>query len=266
MGLNLEKLSVVLGKLEQEQGLRVIHVAECDSRAWGFNTPDSDYDLRIIYVKLPWHQTPLDKTTETVRLNFNIDGLPVDVQGFELKCLIRKIMQSGFGMYEVIHSPIQLAVHSEYLPLFVSAFEKYGDPRHMINHCRGLAYKNFELAKVFDAKSMLHALRCLLIAERFHDEKEPILLQLPALLEASTLAPYAQEILSARNAKQFVQLPQVTTYMRRKCDGGLDKPERQKLQLHHVWYKDLEIIYQHIVKQVCEQYSTMSVDLLDWKN
>lgn len=40
-----------LGEIEREENVRIICCAESCSRAWGFASPDSDYDVRFIYVR-----------------------------------------------------------------------------------------------------------------------------------------------------------------------------------------------------------------------
>lgn len=50
------RISHILRELEQKQNCRILFAAESGSRAWGFDSPDSDYDIRAIYVKpLDWY-------------------------------------------------------------------------------------------------------------------------------------------------------------------------------------------------------------------
>jgi uncharacterized protein len=45
-----------LTQLEAEKGIRILYACESGSRAWGFPSPDSDYDVRIIYTHPPeWY-------------------------------------------------------------------------------------------------------------------------------------------------------------------------------------------------------------------
>ena len=38
-----------INEMEKKENIRVLHAVESGSRAWGFASPDSDYDVRFIY-------------------------------------------------------------------------------------------------------------------------------------------------------------------------------------------------------------------------
>ena len=40
-----------LAEVERSEGVRVLYACESGSRGWGFASPDSDYDVRFIYVR-----------------------------------------------------------------------------------------------------------------------------------------------------------------------------------------------------------------------
>ena len=45
-----------LAQIEVEEKVRIILAVESGSRAWGFHSPDSDYDVRFIYTRpIEWH-------------------------------------------------------------------------------------------------------------------------------------------------------------------------------------------------------------------
>ena len=41
-----------LSEIERTENVRILHCVESGSRAWGFESPDSDYDVRFIYVRI----------------------------------------------------------------------------------------------------------------------------------------------------------------------------------------------------------------------
>ncbi len=46
-----ELVLLKLREIEEKENIRVLHAVESGSRAWGFASPDSDYDVRFIYVR-----------------------------------------------------------------------------------------------------------------------------------------------------------------------------------------------------------------------
>ena len=46
-----ERVSAALRDIESRHGCRVLFAVESGSRAWGFASPDSDYDVRGVFVK-----------------------------------------------------------------------------------------------------------------------------------------------------------------------------------------------------------------------
>ena len=46
-----ERIIEILRSIEAEHGVRVLYACESGSRAWGFASPDSDYDVRFVYVR-----------------------------------------------------------------------------------------------------------------------------------------------------------------------------------------------------------------------
>lgn len=45
-----ELIKSKLKEIEEKENIKILHCVESGSRAWGFASPDSDYDVRFIYV------------------------------------------------------------------------------------------------------------------------------------------------------------------------------------------------------------------------
>ena len=83
--------------------MRIIYAAESGSRAWGFASPDSDFDVRFIFVR------PLEKY-------FSLEGAPdfltwqadkiFDVNGWDIAKTLRQFKKSNFALFEWTNSPI----------------------------------------------------------------------------------------------------------------------------------------------------------------
>ncbi|MDE6621140.1 MAG: nucleotidyltransferase domain-containing protein, partial [Lachnospiraceae bacterium] len=46
-----ELVSLKLKEIEETEHVKILHAVESGSRAWGFASPDSDYDVRFIYMR-----------------------------------------------------------------------------------------------------------------------------------------------------------------------------------------------------------------------
>ena len=66
-----------LNEIEQQEDIRILHAVESGSRAWGFPSPDSDYDVRFIYVRRPEFYLKLEKTREFIELPMHNSFSPV---------------------------------------------------------------------------------------------------------------------------------------------------------------------------------------------
>ena len=53
-----------LNEIERTENVRILLAVESGSRAWGFASPDSDYDVRFIYVRPKKEYLRLDRGTE----------------------------------------------------------------------------------------------------------------------------------------------------------------------------------------------------------
>ena len=54
-------------EIEEKEHIRVLHAVESGSRAWGFASPDSDYDVRFIYVRDRDFYLSLRETKDFIR-------------------------------------------------------------------------------------------------------------------------------------------------------------------------------------------------------
>jgi predicted nucleotidyltransferase len=89
--------------IERDYGVRVLYAAESGSRAWGFASPDSDYDVRFLYVHAPdWYLKVYEQRDVIERM------LPgdLDVSGWELRKALRLMAKCNLALNEWFDSPI----------------------------------------------------------------------------------------------------------------------------------------------------------------
>jgi len=92
-----------LGDIEAEEDIRILFAIESGSRAWGFHSPDSDYDVRFIYARpLNWH-LKLGKKRDVVERPIDDE---LDLSGWELSKALTLTLGSNAVIAEWLQSPI----------------------------------------------------------------------------------------------------------------------------------------------------------------
>ena len=71
-----------LDEIENRENVRILLAVESGSRAWGFASPDSGYDVRFIYVRPKEDYLRLEKTKDVIELP--IEG-ELDINGWDLE-------------------------------------------------------------------------------------------------------------------------------------------------------------------------------------
>ena len=98
-----QRVRDALARLEAEQNVRVLYACESGSRAWGFASRDSDYDVRFLYVHhRDWYLSVQDR--RDVLEEPLTDEL--DVSGWELRKALRLLRKSNPPLLEWLKSPV----------------------------------------------------------------------------------------------------------------------------------------------------------------
>jgi predicted nucleotidyltransferase len=92
-----------LAHIEQQHHVRILYAVESGSRAWGFASRDSDYDVRFIYVhSLDWYLSIRDKRDVIERPISDF----LDISGGELRKALSLFRNSNPPLFEWLNSPI----------------------------------------------------------------------------------------------------------------------------------------------------------------
>ncbi len=67
-----------LKEIEEKENVKIILAVESGSRAWGFASPDSDYDVRFIYVRKTKEYLKLNEIRDVIE--WQLDGT-LDING-----------------------------------------------------------------------------------------------------------------------------------------------------------------------------------------
>jgi len=93
-----------LTEVEGRHGVRVLYAIESGSRAWGFPSPDSDYDVRFIYVHPRDWYLSVNEARDVIEEG--VDEMDFDVAGWDLRKALRLFLKANPALWEWLVSPI----------------------------------------------------------------------------------------------------------------------------------------------------------------
>lgn len=119
-----------------EEGVRILYAAESGSRAWGFPSPDSDFDVRFLFAHEPdWYVSLWDKRDVIER---PLDEHGVDLAGWDIRKALRLLLRSNPALYEWLVSPI-VYVDGPLRAELKALFEAHASPRALAYHYWSIA-------------------------------------------------------------------------------------------------------------------------------
>lgn len=99
-----------LHAVEQEHDVRIVLAVESGSRAWGFASPDSDFDVRFIYVPRTEWYLAVDLEEKRDVIDYPIVD-EIDLNGWDVRKALRLLRKSNPALVEWLQSPL---VYIEY--------------------------------------------------------------------------------------------------------------------------------------------------------
>jgi predicted nucleotidyltransferase len=92
-----------LKEIEEKEKIRIILAVESGSRAWGFASTDSDYDVRFIYIRPKDEYLRLEKRRDVIEYPINDE---LDINGWDLDKTLKLLHDSNPTLFEWFNSPI----------------------------------------------------------------------------------------------------------------------------------------------------------------
>jgi predicted nucleotidyltransferase len=107
-----EKILQKLKETELEKGVEILFAVESGSRAWGFASPDSDYDIRFIYKHKPDYYLSLWEQPDVIEFMTEDD---LDGSGWDLRKAIKLLAKSNAPLIEWLFSPIVYYANDDFV-------------------------------------------------------------------------------------------------------------------------------------------------------
>jgi predicted nucleotidyltransferase len=103
-----ESILSELRRIERAEDVRVLLAVESGSRAWGFESATSDWDVRFIYVRRPERYLSIRHRSDVIERQTDRD---LDITGWDLRKALLLFAKPNMPLLEWLRSPI---VYVEY--------------------------------------------------------------------------------------------------------------------------------------------------------
>lgn len=200
-----------LRALEQHRNIKILYAIESGSRAWGFASENSDWDVRFIYVHtLDWY-LQIGKQKDTIEQMLPND---LDLSGWELRKALGLFRKSNPSLLEWLNSPIvyieNKEITQEWRQLVPMFFNAKNTMYHYLNIARNtyntyLKQDNVKLKKYFYALRPLAACRWI----KDNGTMPPVLFsEMLDSFDRLTIRPIVDQLLmEKRTAKELDKRP-----------------------------------------------------------
>lgn len=168
-----EDIQRLLSELETERGIEILYACESGSRAWGFHSPDSDYDIRFLYRRPVTDCYLISSPADTIEIPIEND---LDPGGWELRKALGLLAKSNGALIEWLHSPMVYRANEDFLGEMRGLARKHLSRRGLANHYRGMAHRSMESGVKKEkpaGKAYLYALRAVLSMQHAIEKGTP---------------------------------------------------------------------------------------------
>ena len=230
-----------LNEIENREKVKILLAVESGSRAWGFASPDSDYDVRFIYVRPKEDYLRLEKTRDVIELP--IEG-ELDINGWDLDKTLRLLRASNPTLFEWFSSPIVYR-ETAFAQEFRSFMQRYFSSKRGLSHYLSMAssnYREYLKGDTVKAKKYFYVLRPVLACRWILDKGTPPPMLFSELMDEeldSAILPDVNRLLDLKmNAPEIKTIPKIDS-INRYLDSSIEEVRSRIVQLqedtNHGW-------------------------------
>jgi hypothetical protein len=128
-----------LEKIEKNEQIKILFAVESGSRAWGFPSKDSDYDVRFVYIHpIEWYLS-IDEKRDVIE--YPVNNL-LDFSGWDIRKALKLFKKSNPPIMEWLSSPIVYLNKFAFMEQLRSIRDYYFSPKASIYHYLHMAKGN----------------------------------------------------------------------------------------------------------------------------
>lgn len=224
-----ELIQEKLREIEQREECRILLAVESGSRAWGFASPDSDYDVRFIYVRPEKAYLRLDRTRDVIEVPINDE---LDINGWDIDKTLRLLHKSNPTVFEWFSSPI-IYQTSTFADQFRPIMQKYFSSKAGLWHYLHMAegnYRDYLRGEMVRAKKYFYVLRPILACKWILEKGAPPPMLFSDLVKSELpvdLSETVYQLLDLKmNSPEIKEIPRIDQ-LNRYLDAGIVSVKEQ---------------------------------------
>lgn len=182
------RIKTSLSEIEQKEDVQIFYACESGSRAWGFPSTDSDYDVRFLYIRSrDWYlSVDVEKKRDVIEVPITDE---LDVSGWDIRKALMLLKKSNPPLLEWLNSPIIYRQNFGITDRLRELLPDYYSPIACFHHYLNMAQGNFKeylKGDIIWVKKYFYVLRPLL-AIRWIEECDEIVPMTPGTLIEKTI-------------------------------------------------------------------------------
>ncbi len=201
----IDEIKRRLADLEKSEDVAILLCVESGSRAWGFESSDSDYDVRFIYIRRPEAYLSIDLESQRDVIERPIID-EIDVSGWDIRKALKLFQRSNPPLLEWLQSPLIYIERHSFAGRVRSLLPDYYSPRNCFHHYFHMARGNIReylRGEIVWRKKYFYVLRPLLALRWLELNLGPVPMEFSKLVErAVDDAPLRQAIDELVTAKR----------------------------------------------------------------
>ena len=135
-----QKILQRLAEIESKYDVKVLFAVESGSRAWGFASKDSDYDVRFVYIhRKEWYLSLIEGRDVIEELD--PDGV-LDLAGWDLKKALILMGKGNCAVAEWLNAPFTYYRNEDFFDSISSLKDEYLRKVSAVNHYYHMAMKH----------------------------------------------------------------------------------------------------------------------------
>lgn len=247
----LEKIRTI----EEKEQVKILFAIESGSRAWGFESPDSDYDVRFVYLRQTTDYLRLDPLRDVIE--WQLDDT-LDINGWDLQKALRLVYKGNPVFFEWLNSPIAYHRDPALFPQLKEVCEHYFSKKKALYHYWHMCDKNYHdylQKEQVKLKKYFYALRPVWAAKWIQKYGTIPPVKFDTLKEEMCppdLAPVVDDLLKQKVAVNETELilpiPALSDYLRDSLD--IMKKDLERISDDKQSWDELNLYFQSLVLEV----------------